>query len=72
MGIAKLFGKQSNIAAAQAAAAKKERDKLAREQAAKENKALAKSQADISKRQAFVQGVTDPDEEQRKRFLKAV
>lgn len=73
MGITSLFSKpkQPNIAAAQEAAARKERDKLAQEQATKENKALSMQQAELSKRQSFVHGITNPDEEQRKRFLKS-
>ena len=62
---------QASLQAAQQKAAIAERNKLAEEQAAKENAALARSQADKAKRAEFVSGITPADDPtQRRRFLK--
>ena len=62
--------------AAQEAAAKKERDRLAAEQAMtdakSENAAYAKMKDDQSTRRAFVSQIEGEDPTNRKRFLKGV
>jgi len=74
MGITKLFSKpkQPNLAAAQEKAAIAERNKIATENAAKENQALKKSNEAQSKRMAFSEALTpaEDDTAQRRRFLK--
>ena len=83
MGVSKLLGglmmgkqkspSQASIAAAQEKAAIAERNKLAQEQANKENAALRKSEMDKAKRAEFVTGITPAgDDTQRRRFLKGV
>lgn len=72
MGIEKLFGSKSkssaDLAAAQEAAAKKERERLANEAAISEANSEAKAQ---SKRRAFVSGLVEDDTVKRRKFLKA-
>ncbi len=73
MGIEKLFGSKSkssaDLAAAQEAAAKKERERLANEAAIAEANSEAKAQS--AKRRAFVSGLVEDDTVKRRKFLKA-
>jgi len=62
---------QKALDAASEASARKERDKLASDQAAKDNQALRAREGELSKRMAFASGLTpEEDVTQRKRFLK--
>lgn len=63
--------KQPNLAKQQEAAARAERDKIATENAAKDNQALKKSEDLKSKRQQFASALTpvEDDETQRRRYL---
>lgn len=76
--LSKVMGKpkapdQAAIQAAQERAAKAERDKIAQDEANKQNAALKKSEADRARRAQFVSGITPEDDEtQRRRFLQGV
>lgn len=77
MGVSSLLGKtpkgpsQAELKAQQDKAAQEERQKIAAETAAKENRATAQRQ-EASQRVAFTNAIVQDDEETRRKYLKKV